>query len=593
MNIPYKLNSILKEYSTGNKVSAYKKFKKIYLKNNKDIKLRYNLAVMQQELGLLDEAESNYLSLIESKEDTKYKINLYNLYITKKLYQNALDLINSIQSKNLSLIQVNQDKAYILYLLKNYDDSINQCYQILKIDDKNASTLNTLGLCFLQLQKYDEANTTLLKAISFDEKNIIILNSLGRLNHQLRKSKEAESYFDKANTLNPNNFETLNNMAGFYLEEGKYQIAINFFKKAEKLQPNNSILINNLAKTFIFTNDIEKAESYCKKAILIDQHNDEFKKTLSLIQLKKYDFKNAWLSFDSRLRLSEFSKKNTTLKLIQKKIPTNIINKDSKILIIREQGIGDEILYGTMYFDLLNNFSDLIIECDERLIPLFKNSFKFHKDKFVKLGTYSANINEINNFDHVIYAGSLGKYFRNDLNSFSQKSYLKNIETYKDLELDNILNKSQGLKVGISWKSFKNRYSSEKSLSLHDFENIFNINNSIIFNLQYGDVKDELKIFTKKQNYKIITLNNLDLFNNFSGLANVLKNLNLFVTVSNSTAHLACALGVRTILIKPANHASFHYWDYEDGKTPWYKSVNIISKENLKDKIFIRKLIKK
>ena len=219
MNISDKLNSILIEYSSGNKESAYKKFKKIYLKNNKDIKLRYNLAVMQQELGLLDEAENNYISLIESNEDTKYKINLYNVYIAKKLYKNALDLINSIQSKNLSLIKVNQDKAYILYLLKNYDDSINQCYQILKIDEKNVSTLNTLGLCFLKLQKYDEANTALLKAMSFDEKNIIILNSLGRLNHQLRKSKEAENYFDKAITLHPNNFETLNNMAGFYLEE--------------------------------------------------------------------------------------------------------------------------------------------------------------------------------------------------------------------------------------------------------------------------------------------------------------------------------------------------------------------------------------
>ena len=82
------------------------------------------------------------------------------------------------------------------------------------------------------------------------------------------------------------------------------------------------------------------------------------------------------------------------------------------------------------------------------------------------------------------------------------------------------------------------------------------------------------------------------MFNNFSGLANVLKKLDLFFTVSNSTAHLASALGVRTILIKPANHASFHYWDYEDGKTPWYKSVNIISKENLKDKYFIKGLIK-
>ena len=245
-----------------------------------------------------------------------------------------------------------------------------------------------------------------------------------------------------------------------------------------------------------------------------------------------------------------------------------------------------------MYFDLLNKFSDSVIECDERLIPLFKNSFKSNGDKFVKLGTHSLDTNKINNFDYIIYAGRLGKYFRNDLNSFSHNSYIKNLENYKDLELENILNEVQGLKIGISWKSLKNRYSTEKSLLLEDFENIFKIKNSIIFNLQYGDVKEDLKNFTKKQNYKIITLETLDLFNNFSGLANLLKNLDLFVTVSNSTAHLAGALGVKTVLIKPANHASFHYWDYEDGKTPWYNSVNIISKENLKDKEFINRLFK-
>ena len=64
-----------------------------------------------------------------------------------------------------------------------------------------------------------------------------------------------------------------------------------------------------------------------------------------------------------------------------------------------------------MYLDLLNEFSNLIIECDERLIPLFKNSFQNHKGKFVKLGTYSSDINKINNFDHIVYAGSLGKYY--------------------------------------------------------------------------------------------------------------------------------------------------------------------------------------
>ena len=593
MNLSNKLNSILKEYSEGNKTSAYKKFKKIYLQNNRDIKLRYNLAVMQQELGLIDEAEINYISLIKHKDEPKYNINLYNLYITKGLYLDALEIIDSIKSKKLSLIKVDQDRAYILYLLKNYQDSILQCNEVLKTDGNNLHILNTLGLCFLKLERYNEANTILLKAINLDNQNIVILNSLGRLNHELRKSKEAESFFDKAFALNPNIFETLNNMAGFYLEEEKYQKAINFYKKAEKIKPNNSILINNIAKTFMCLHDVDKAEKHCRRAISIDQGNDEFKKILALILLKKYDFKNAWLSFDGRLNLSDFANKNSTLKLVQKKIPNKKIpNKNSKILVLREQGIGDELLYGTMYNDLLNEFSDLVIECDERLIPLFKNSFEYHKDKFVKLGTHSLNANKINDFDYIIYAGSLGRYFRNDLKSFSQKPYIKTIENYKDLELANILNKTQGLKIGISWKSLKNRYSSEKSLSLEDFENIFKIKSSTIFNLQYGDVKEDLKNFTKKQNYKIITLETLDLFNNFSGLANLLKNLDLFVTVSNSTAHLAGALGVKTILIKPANHASFHYWNYEDGKTPWYKTVNIISKEDLKDKDFINQLLK-
>ena len=93
MNLSNKLNSILKEYSEGNKKSAYKKFKKIYLKNNKDIKLRYNLAVMQQELGLLDEAESNYITLIKNGED--------------------------ICNRNFSFRKIDIDYKFPDYLLKN------------------------------------------------------------------------------------------------------------------------------------------------------------------------------------------------------------------------------------------------------------------------------------------------------------------------------------------------------------------------------------------------------------------------------------------------------------------------------------------
>ena len=594
MDLSFKLNKILKEYSSGGKKLAYKKYKKIYLQNDKNITLRFNLAVMQQELGLLDEAESNFKSLIINNSDIKPKINLYNLYKSKGLFEKAIDLITDIQTQKPNLSKINEDKAYLFYLLKNYKDSMNECYKILNTNNKNISALNTLGLCLFILKKYDQSNKILQEALYLDNENIQILNSLGRLNHDLRKSKEAEVFFEKAYKLNPEIFETINNMAGFFLEEGKYYKAIIFFQKAKVLNPHNTIVLNNLAKTYLCVDQISEAEIYCRKAISLDNKNEDFKKTLSIILLKKYDFENAWLYFDGRLNLLDFINKNTTLNYVKNKIPKNInIKKNKKILVIREQGVGDEILYGTMYSDLLNNFSNVKIECDERLLELFKNSFdKKNSERFIKLGYYSSDRNKINDFDYIIYAGSLGKYFRNNIKSFPKTPYIKKILNYKDVELDKIIKNSKNIKIGISWKSLKNRYSSEKSVQIKDFNNIIEIQNSTIFNLQYGNIKEELKSFLEECDHKIITLEKLDLFNNLSGIANLLTNLDYFVTVSNSTAHLAGALGVKTILIKPENHASFHYWNYENGKTPWYNSINIISKDNLKDKNFIEKLFR-
>ena len=96
------------------------------------------------------------------------------------------------------------------------------------------------------------------------------------------------------------------------------------------------------------------------------------------------------------------------------------------MLIIREQGVGDEILYGSMYKNILENFENTYIETDERLIDLFVNSFgKNFSKNFVKLGHFSKNEINFKKIDQVLYAGSLGYYFRNNINDFPKKGYLK------------------------------------------------------------------------------------------------------------------------------------------------------------------------
>ena len=97
--------------------------------------------------------------------------------------------------------------------------------------------------------------------------------------------------------------------------------------------------------------------------------------------------------------------------------------------------------------------------------------------------------------------------------------------------------------------------------------------------MQYGDNIEEISRFNETGK-SIINFDNVDLFNDFDSLISILKNLDVFVTVSNSTAHFAGALGVPTILICPKKSSTYYYWDYEDGKTPWYNSISIIKFNN-------------
>ena len=60
----------------------------------------------------------------------------------------------------------------------------------------------------------------------------------------------------------------------------------------------------------------------------------------------------------------------------------------------------------------------------------------------------------------------------------------------------------------------------------------------------------------------------------------LLKNLDLFITVSNSTAHFAGALGIPTILICPKKSSTYYYWNTNSGTSIWYKNIKVLGIES-------------
>jgi len=571
------VNKCIVEFQTGNKKESVKKLRKFVDQNPEDIVARYNLALMQSETNKINLARKNYEKIIEvDPNHWKSKFNLYIILIEKKEFNNAMILIDDVLKINENYQPALRDKALVLTNLHKPDLGLKYILMSLKQNPKDYIAINTLGIVYLELKEYSKAEKIFKEAISLNPNYISSYNNLGRCYSLQNNKTEALKLFLKVIEADPNYLDSINNIANVYALTGEYKKSLDFYFKALKISPNNNEILFNIGCTYYYLNEYKQAEKYYNQSYKINPNNNLLKKNISILYLTLNKFKKAWTFFDGRLEIDEFKSKNNFFHNI-KNILWNgeEINKNDKILVVKEQGIGDEILYGSMYKDLLETFPSSCIEVEPRLLSIFQRSL--NSNNFFSFGTFSKNKEKLKQFDVAIFAGSLGRLFRNNTKDFPKKKYLFPDKQRLDKISKKIKTFENKIKIGISWKSKNESVGEDKSLYLKTLKPILELKNCIFINLQYGDTKNEIEDFFNETNIKIINIEEVDLFNDFEGIACLLNELDLFISVSNSTVHLAGALDVKTWLIKPKNHAVFHYWCQPGNTTPWYRSIKMYS----------------
>ena len=76
----------------------------------------------------------------------------------------------------------------------------------------------------------------------------------------------------------------------------------------------------------------------------------------------------------------------------------------------------------------------------------------------------------------------------------------------------------------------------------------------------------------------------IDNFNDLDGHATLIDACDFVITVSNSTAHIAGALGKETYLMLPLGFAAIWYWSNQlDNKSIWYPSISVFQKTIVND----------
>ena len=241
-------------------------------------------------------------------------------------------------------------------------------------------------------------------------------------------------------------------------------------------------------------------------------------------------------------------------------------------------------MFASMLNDLRQSNANIMVECEQRLISLFQRSFP---DIQFFCRTNPPDQQLLNsNIDYQISMGSLGQWLRTDLNSFKQgQSYYLTACPDKTAELRNKYQQlANGRKlVGISWKStdISQRRAKSKSTSLEYWASVLSQPNCYFINLQYGDVATEVTKFESDTNLKVYQDKEIDPLVNLDGFAAQISALDLVISTSNTTVHMAGALGKRVWTLLP--HIPDWRWTLDREEALWYPAMRLFRQSSIGD----------
>jgi len=248
---------------------------------------------------------------------------------------------------------------------------------------------------------------------------------------------------------------------------------------------------------------------------------------------------------------------------------------DGTLLVTAEQGLGDEILVSSMYADLLHRGQRALIACDARLLPVYVRSFpglQFtdrHGDGLVR----AARSGECRK----ICGPDLGRFFRRRREDFpARRGWLCADAGKRDAITRALRTRFPGQRLtGLSWRSARLQFGDAKSIPLQDLEPLLREPGTTFIDLQYGDTGADLAALRLQTGLQVQHVNDINNTQDIDSLLALIDALDDVVSSSNSTVHLAAALGKTVYTLIPGTRYALWYWGYEGGATPWYPGVRL------------------
>jgi len=497
---------------------------------------------------------------------------------------------------------------------KDYATCARLCEAILKKTPNELGALEIWALCALDCGKFDEAARL---GIQLAEKlptnpNGAMISSVALMNTS--QDLAASLVLEQQLKHTPQEIGLLFNLHSAYASLGENTKALEMAMSAVALAPTNADAFNNLGASFHSVNRRKDAALAFQTALDLNPDHATARLNLvntgdlddeTLISETEYVIQNSKIKIQERILVGAIHNAafsyfrtgrlkqawealekgfNPLIDSNRGRRPQRTFSKPrwtgeplngKRLMVWREQGLGDEIMFASMLHELRGLDGKVVLECEPRLVTLFQHSFSEFEVRPEAYHQAFPFLNAHDDFDLQIPIGSLGGIYRNSLEDFNRSGPYMKVDTALQHKYQTRLAEQAGhkIKVGLCWRSGVVSPTRGASYTmLQDWSELFKSADVCLVNLQYGQCEEELVAIEKEFGIEILRWKDTNLQNDMDALAALISQLDVVCSVGTAVAQMSGAVGVPTLLCANA----YGWTSFGTKSYPFFPNIHLL-----------------
>lgn len=409
----------------------------------------------------------------------------------------------------------------------------------------SAEALVVLSATLRGQGRHDEAVAQARRATVRDPSSAAAHTALGNALRAQDRVFESLDAFSRALDVNPDDAPAHSGMGLALVDIGELARAEPHLRRATELAPQDHSYINSYGMALTHWGRFPEAHAAFSRSLELDPGNPTVLFNQAFVLLGMGRLGEGWDLYEQGFAGAP-RKPNRTFDV--PRWDGSPVRDGRRLMVWREQGVGDEIRFASCYPDALERADDVIIESDWRLVELFRRSFPSATVRAQRCDPVGNPTTDEVDFDVQAPSGALPALFRRRLEDFpASNTYLVADSVRRDDFRRRLDELGGGLKVGICWRSMKLEVSRLAwYTTLQEWAPVFELDDVELVSLQYGPegpLVSELDAHEAAGGRRPVRWEDVDYTNDLDGVAALIDALDLVVSVNTAVSAMAGALG--------------------------------------------------